>query len=193
MTTALEALGLPGAVLRDGGQLYAANPSFQRLIPSVARDMRGRLLFSNKGADALLDDTLQRLAAEGVAGQSRSIPIPGTEEHVAMIAHVVPVRGQAYDIFSHGMALLVVTPVDRNVVPSAEVLEGLFDLTPAEARVARAIAEAQSIDTIALANSVSRETIRTQLSAVLSKTGLRRQPDLVALLAGKGLPSETQQ
>ncbi len=187
MAAAMEIFGLPAAVLRDGGQLYAANPSFESLIPAVARDMRGRLVFVNKGADALLDETLRRLAVEGAGGQSRSIPIPATEDRVAMIAHVVPVRGQAGDIFSHGMALLVVTPVDRKIVPTAEVLQGLFDLTPAEARVARGIAEGKSIEMIALANGVSRETVRTQLAAVMGKTGLSRQAELASLLNGPAI------
>ncbi len=187
MTAALEVIGLPAAVLRDGGRLYAANASFQALIPAVASDLRRRLVFTNDGADALLDDTLKRLAVEDASGQSRSIPIPASENRVAMVAHVVPVRGQAGDIFSYGMALLVVTPVDRKIVPTAEVLQGLFDLTPAEARVARGIAEAQTVEAIALANGVSRETVRTQLSSVLGKTGLNRQAELVALLSGKGI------
>jgi len=43
------------------------------------------------------------------------------------------------DIFTQATALLVVTPVDRAAVPTAEVLQGLFDLTPAEARGAGGI------------------------------------------------------
>jgi DNA-binding CsgD family transcriptional regulator len=82
---------------------------------------------------------------------------------------------------------LIATPVDRGSVPTAEVLQGLFDLTPAEARVARGIGEGRTIDAIALASGVTRETVRTQLAAVLAKTGLNRQAELVALLSGKSL------
>jgi DNA-binding CsgD family transcriptional regulator len=64
----------------------------------------------------------------------------------------------------------------------------LFDLTPAEARVARGISEAQTVDTVADALGVSRETVRTQLKAVLAKTGVAKQTELVNLLAGKVLP-----
>jgi DNA-binding CsgD family transcriptional regulator len=102
-----------------------------------------------------------------------------------MVLHVIPVRGSARDIFTQATALLVVTPVDRAAVPTAEVLQGLFDLTPAEARVARGIGQAETIDTLADATGVNRETVRSQLKAVLSKTGLSRQQELVSLLAGK--------
>ncbi len=188
MTAVLVAVGLPAAVLRWKGKLYAANPQFEELIPDLVGDGRNRVFLTEPSADALLTDALERLTSKNVAGQSRSIPIPARDNHSTMIFHVLPLRRQAYDIFSQGLALLIVTPVDRKAVPTAEVLQGLFDLTPAEARVARGIAEAQSIDAIALANGVSRETIRTQLAAVLGKTGLNRQAQLVALLSGSGLP-----
>jgi len=83
--------------------------------------------------------------------------------------------------------LMIVTPVDKARVPSADLLQGLFDLTPAEARVARGIGEAQSVEAIAELIGTSRETVRTQLKAVLAKTGASRQSELVSLLAGKQL------
>jgi DNA-binding CsgD family transcriptional regulator len=187
MTAALELIGLPAAVLRSGGKLYASNISFERFIPAVVRDFRNRLVLVHKGADAIFEDTLFRLASEGASGQSRSIAIPATDNFLPVIAHVIPVCGRAGDIFSQAMALLIFTSVDKQLVPSAEVLQGLFDLTPAEARVARGIVEGKTIEGIALTKDVSRETVRTQVAAVLAKTGLNRQVDLVALLSGRGI------
>jgi DNA-binding CsgD family transcriptional regulator len=54
--------------------------------------------------------------------------------------------------------------------------------------VARGIGQAETIDTLADATGVNRETVRSQLKAVLSKTGLSRQQELVSLLAGKAFP-----
>jgi DNA-binding CsgD family transcriptional regulator len=113
-----------------------------------------------------------------------SIPIAACEDRPPYIVHVVPVRRAANDVFYNASAVLVVTPVVPAQVATAEVLQGLFDLTPAEARVARSIAELQTIESIAATLGVSRETVRTQLKAVLSKTGTGRQGDLAALLAG---------
>lgn len=187
MTQALNIVGLPAAVLRDGGALYAANKQFEALMPSSILDRSQRVTLVNKAADARLTDAIAQVMLSDTAEQSWSIPVAGDEEKPALILHLLPVRGSAHDIFSHSLAILIVTPVDRNVVPTAEVLQGLFDLTPAESRVARAVAQAQRIDAIALAHGVSRETVRTQVAAVLAKTGLKRQVDLVSLLSGKGL------
>jgi len=186
MASALELIGLPAAVLRSGGKLYAANSLFERFIPSVVQDFLERLVFAHKGADGIFNETMRRLATGGAPGQSRSIALPAKEDYLPAIAHVIPVCRSAGDIFSHAVALLIFTSVDKQLVPSAEVLQGLFDLTPAESRVARGIAEGNTIERIALSKGVSRETVRTQVSAVLAKTGLSRQAELVALLSGKG-------
>ena len=187
MAEALEAAGLPAAVLRRGGRLYAANALFEKLMPAVVRDGRERLMLTNQAADAILQETLERLGVNRTHGQSRSIALPGTESELPMVVHISPIRGAANDVFSQSIALAMITPVNKGVVPNAEILQGLFDLTPAEARVARGIAEGKTIEALALASAVSRETIRTQLGAVLAKTGLNRQAELAALLSGSAL------
>ncbi|KRR27143.1 helix-turn-helix transcriptional regulator [Bradyrhizobium retamae] len=181
---ALQVLGLPGAVLHGRGRVFAANGLFEALVPSLFQDRIERVTMTDVTADALLAEALGPRSLAG--GRTvKSIPIAATADRVPMVLHVIPVRGDARDIFTQATALLVVTPVDRAVVPTAEVLQGLFDLTPAEARVARGIGQTVTIDALADATGVNRETVRSQLKAVLSKTGLSRQQELVSLLAGK--------
>ncbi|KYG98213.1 hypothetical protein SE91_06515 [Bradyrhizobium sp. DOA1] len=183
---ALQVIGLPGAILREGGRLLAANGLFEALMPSMFHDRVERLTLTDATADGLF------VAALGTpfVGNRRtvkSVAIAAAMDRVAMVLHVLPVRGSARDVFTRATFMVVVTPVDRGAVPTAEVLQGLFDLTPAEAQVARGVARAESLDALAAAIGVTRETVRTQLKAVLSKTGLSRQQELVSLLAGKAL------
>jgi DNA-binding CsgD family transcriptional regulator len=190
MTQALERIGLPAAVLRSGGKMSAANDSFTNLIPKVVADRTDRIRFINPDADTIFAEGLSALSTNREKHlHGRSFPLAGSDDQPAMVFHLLPLRRAAHDLFFHGAALLVVTPVDRAAVPTAEVLQGLFDLTPAEARVARGIGQAETIDALAEAAGVSRETVRGQLKAVLSKTGLSRQQELVSLLAGKALRS----
>ena len=63
------------------------------------------------------------------------------------------------------------------------LLQQIFGLTPAEARLARLILEGRSPGDAAIQLHVSVSTIRTQLSAVLKKTGAQRQSDLVRRLS----------
>ncbi len=187
MTAALDTVGIPGAVLKRNGKLLVANGLFQRLLPEVVLDSEQRLALADPCADAILSDSIARLGTANAQGQSRSIPLAAREGRPPMIFHIMPVRGAARDIFTDGLALLMVTPIDRAAVPSADVLRVLFDLTPAEARVARGIAQAKTVDAVALESGVSRETVRTQLASVMAKTGMTRQAELVALLGGKAV------
>jgi DNA-binding CsgD family transcriptional regulator len=184
----LDLVGLPAIVLGGGGKPLAANQRLERLMPHVVRARRSRLEIVNGAADALFANAVARVSDEGDADCVRSIPVPATESEPPIVMHLIPVRGSAADVFSGAAAVLVVTPVLPKEVPTAEVLQGLFDLTPAEARVARAVAERQTIRGIAGALQLSPETIRSQLKSVLAKTGTPRQVDLAALLAGAGPP-----
>jgi DNA-binding CsgD family transcriptional regulator len=58
----------------------------------------------------------------------------------------------------------------------------LFDLTPAEARVACSLAAGDIVETIATSRGVSQNTIRMHVRGVLEKTGCNRQADMIALL-----------
>jgi DNA-binding CsgD family transcriptional regulator len=190
MTEALGMLALPGAVLRGAGKLYTANAAFEALMPGLIRDRRERLYLADDDADRLLAAALARVSLPGSpAAAVNSIPVAAGEGGLPYILHLLPIRGVANDVFTQATALLIVTPVDRAAVPTADVLQGLFDLTPAEARIARGIAAATSIDALATAQGVTRETVRSQLKTVLAKTGVNRQSELVSLLAGAALIS----
>lgn len=181
---ALEHVGLPAAVLGRDSRIMAANPSLEAMMPGVVQDRRARVALTEHTADALLGEALARLALPGEAGGVRSFPIAARREQPPLIVHLVPIRLSANDVFSSASAILVLTPVVPAEVPTADVLQGLFDLTAAEARVARGIAARKTVETIAESLGLSRETVRSQLKAVLAKTGAPRQGDLAALLAG---------
>lgn len=184
---ALEHVGLPAAVLSRGTTILAANPRLEAMIPSIIVDRPGRVALVDRQADGLLTEALARLIHHGDTTSIASLPIAARHEHPPLIVHLLPIRRGAHDVFVNASGILIVTPVVPAEVPTAEVLQGLFDLTPAEARVARSVAELQTVEAIATTLGVSRETVRTQLKSVLAKTGSPRQGDLAALLAGSSI------
>jgi DNA-binding CsgD family transcriptional regulator len=105
-----------------------------------------------------------------------------------MVAHVIPIRRSARDVFVRCAGMLVLTPVRLPKAPQIELIQSLFDMSPAEARVARRLAAGHTVDEIAVLDKVSRNTVRTQVRGVLDKTGCRRQTEVVALLGGVTLP-----
>ena len=182
----LEVVGLPAGVLGKRGRLLAANTPLETLMPGVFQDRQTRLALADAGADALLSDAVTQIETER-RPVVRSIPIRARDGHPPIIAHLIPVRGAAHDIFARAEALLVATAVVPKDVPTANVVQGLFDLTPAEAKLATLIASGQQLRDASLQLGVTEHTARTTLKRVLAKTATHRQTELAGLLQGISL------
>jgi len=182
----LAALGLPALVLDEQGKVLAANPLIEAMTSYVHWRAEDRVSLKDKAADQLLRDAIATIDLSGGAGV-RSFPVRDTGAETMMVAHVVPIRLSARDIFVRCAAVLVLTPVTLPRAPPVELVQSLFDLTPAEARVARSLA-GDTVEEIASVGGVSLNTIRTQVRGVLEKTGCRRQAEVVALLSGIVVP-----
>jgi DNA-binding CsgD family transcriptional regulator len=178
--TALELVGAPAAFVTDRGTLLAANPRFTALLGKEILDVRKGLRFPDANVDALYNQALARLRSDKVG---RSIPLPSQEARLRGILHVVPICGEARDIFSSGGAILVIAGASTQGGLSQELLQGLFDLTPAEARLARGLMQGLTLADAAHQFGVAEATIRTQLKALFAKTGQSRQSELVRMLA----------
>jgi DNA-binding CsgD family transcriptional regulator len=134
----------------------------------------------DKRPDSRLRKRLDFLSSSESSPEVRSFPARDAEAEVTMVAHVIPIRLSARDIFVPCFAVLVFTPVTRPQAPPVELVQSLFDLTPAEARVACSLASGKTISTVAT-EGVSPETVRTHVRRVLAKTGCERQVEIVAL------------
>ncbi len=80
------------------------------------------------------------------------------------------------------MVMLTLGDLDRRVTLGPFTLKVLFGLSPAEARLAQALAEGRELTQYAQDANVAINTARTQLRHIFDKTGCRRQADLLRLL-----------
>jgi len=161
--------------------VLVANHLIEALSGFISWRTKDQIALTDERADVLLRDAIATVNQDE-ASSVRSFPI--RDAGSAMIAHVVPIRGTARDIFSRCAAMLMLTPVTRPEAPPVELIRSLFDLTPAEARVARGLAAGQTVKVMAADSGTSTNTVRTHVNAVLAKTGYSRQSDVVALLNG---------
>ena len=67
--------------------------------------------------------------------------------------------------------------------PTIDVLNAVFGLSAAEARLAQLLTRGESVESAAQLLEIKPTTARSQLAAVFEKTGTRRQAKLVALLS----------
>jgi DNA-binding CsgD family transcriptional regulator len=181
-TEALALVGLPAAVVDRDSRALAANALFEGMTDHISWLSGDRLALVDRHANRLLAQALGQLFdPRGLAAQSFASRSAAGD---AAVVHLAPTAGQARDIFDGGLAVLVLTPVSAPEAPDAALIRALFDLSPGEARVARSITQGRTISQIAAGTGVSRETVRTQVKAVMTKTGTSRQAEMTALLAG---------
>jgi DNA-binding CsgD family transcriptional regulator len=79
-------------------------------------------------------------------------------------------------------AVLIVHPLDAASSLDPFVIGFAFNLTPAEAHVAAAVAEGRSPEQVARERGVSLTTVRAQLRSAFEKIGVSRQSELVRVL-----------
>ncbi len=80
------------------------------------------------------------------------------------------------------VTLLFVHDPETTAEVSSEMLQGFYGLTPAEIRLAAALASGAHLKAAAERFGISPATARTQLKAIFGKTGTHRQTDLIRLI-----------
>jgi DNA-binding CsgD family transcriptional regulator len=180
---ALAALGVPALVFDEAGKVLCANTLIEQLTGFVRWRAFDRVSLKDRSGDQLLREAIATIHSENESGV-RSFAVRDTEAESTMVAHVIPVRLSARDVFLRCAGVLTMTPVTAPRAPPVELVQSLFDLTPTEARVARSLASGKSVEDIASDGGVSLSTVRTHVRGVLTKTGCGRQVEVVALLTG---------
>jgi DNA-binding CsgD family transcriptional regulator len=184
---ALSFIGLPALVFDERGVVTAANPLVQALTGYLRWRARDQVSLKDLAADALFQQSVATIGLEDVP-PVRSFAIRDADAKPALVAHVIPIRRNVRDLFTLAAGVLVLTPLTLPDAPPVELIRSLFDLTPAEARVARSLAAGDTVDEIASGAAVSSNTVRTQVRGILEKTGCHRQAEVIALLGGIVVP-----
>jgi DNA-binding CsgD family transcriptional regulator len=189
MTGALGLIGLPAAILTSSGRVVAANAELET-GPYVSSLASERLALADPVANIQFRSALAR-GAHGLNGSVGcvSFPLSGSEGVSPTVAHLLPLVRSGRDIFSQGDAILILSELGRSGTPGPAVLEALFDLTPAEARIARGIAHGLTSEEIARDMRIQVATVRSHLKKIFVKTGVDRQVALSRLLCGLPLVS----
>ncbi len=176
---AFQLMGLPAAAIGNDGTVLAVNALFDSAMHGVSI-LDGRIVLSGAEVMQRYDQALTRL--RGGSARRLSIFLPTSESEPPAILHLVPMAGLEEGSRSEGGSLVVITSLSPRALPGSEMLQGLFDLTPAEARLAIGLAGGNKIGELARLFKVSHETIRSQIKQVFAKTRTRSQAELVGLL-----------
>lgn len=165
-----------GALVLDvAGLVLDLNHHAAKLLKTDRANGDARSVRSRNALKSLLSKADSRFSVE----QEAWVTVSG-DDGAPLVLHAIPL---ANGVLSGPHTLLVMVDLGHRPQPTLNVLDRLFDLTPAEGRLAIAIGAGKTLSEISDESGLSHATLRTQLSSVLAKTQTRRQPELVALLA----------
>ncbi|WP_276120174.1 helix-turn-helix transcriptional regulator [Pararhizobium qamdonense] len=178
---ALNSMGLPAMTLNSGGRVLAANDLIAALSPLLEIAAFDQASLANPVLDGLFQECL---AAVGKRRQSvvRSIPLPGLNGDPATVLHLIPLIRNARDLFGADILVAATTVKTSSLVPDPSILSALFDLSPAEARLATELTSGLTLQEAARRSNVTFKTARTYLERIFAKTGVHRQSELLVLL-----------
>ncbi len=182
---ALAIIGLPAAILGLGGRVLSANRLMEGQRHHIFWVPGDRLAMADVKAQGLYEQGVAHLNTTSLA-PIRSFPIYGASNSGTVVGHLIPTPRQARMLFDGALGIFVLTPISGPKAPEADLIQALFDLTPAEARIDRGITAGGQVNQLAERFGVSVETVRGQVKGVLAKVGASSQAELVGRLSGIG-------
>ncbi|CAN7595419.1 helix-turn-helix transcriptional regulator [Pararhizobium sp. LjRoot255] len=184
--SALKSMNLPAAVMTASGRVLATNDLFDHKSGVFRPLAHGGMEISSTPSNKLFQ---QALVEYPYGSTIRSIPVPAKDGQPALVVHLLPLYRAAQDIFSGADILVVTTSVSASrLVPSPAILTSLFDLTPAEAKLAGLLTAGRSLKDAATECRITIKSARTYLERIFRKTGITQQSQLVALLQSAQTP-----
>jgi PAS domain S-box-containing protein len=173
-----QQLGIPAAALHRDGRGLHVNPLFKELHPLFK--FRGDWIeVANPTANEFLKQELARLDRRNGDKIVRPAPVLTADGYPPLIFNLLPMKAA----FGSPLGILVVTKLAATGVPSPDLVQRLFALAPAEARVATLIGSGLSPRQAAKKLGISEGNVRTTLKRVFAKVGVSRQSELALLLA----------
>jgi len=166
-------------MLADGRILRSAQDSLVAADPQAARTLLGAIAAASDGDAA---------AGAGVA------VVLSTSPELRWLAHILPLTSGARRRAGIAYSAVAAVFVHKTALDTPSLMETivkLYRLTPSESRVFAAIVDVGGVSAVAEALGISEATVKTHLQRLFEKTGMRRQTDLVKMVAGHANPLRT--
>lgn len=173
----LEDLGVAAALINRAGIIVSHNAYLDKRLGPDLTIIRGRL----RVGDPRSDRSLAEFQRKALLNQSDPLVI-FRDLLPWMIASILPLGTLSTQVFNGNAAILLLKDLTSNSSPAIEMLNAAYGLTPAEARLARALSDGSGLERAFESLEIKRETARSQLKTIFGKTGTRSQAELAALM-----------
>lgn len=185
---AVDRMAVAAIILDQNACIRHSNRAAQQLLEARnwLREEGGQLRLlngsDNKAFRLGLDDVMQaHLRGEPSFIKALRLTGPGVAQGYGMLLRPLPLVAAPDGSRNPSVAIFISDPSQPSQAPSA-VLMDLFGFTRAEARLALQLANGHTLLEACEELHISRNTGKSQLSAVFSKTGVARQSQLLQLI-----------
>ncbi|RFB68762.1 MULTISPECIES: helix-turn-helix transcriptional regulator [unclassified Herbaspirillum] len=171
--------------INAAGRIVSLNPQATAILAAGdGLSVRNDKLAVSEPADAERLQYALRMATAMEPRQGQWFAIARRKQSTPLLVSVIPATiPAALDPLCGGpFALLILQDMARQRVSRSAQLQVIYRLTPAETRLAEALLENDTIESYALKNDISRNTVRTHLASLFAKTGAKRQAELIRTL-----------
>jgi DNA-binding CsgD family transcriptional regulator/PAS domain-containing protein len=182
---AISRLSVATLVLDESGSVLRVNPVAQEIL---ARSDGLKLVGGRLEATYPSDNReLQRLIRGAFApdapkgAEAMSVTRPSGLVNLGVVVESIPSLDWAEEK-GQPAALVYIRDASSKSLASEVVTKQLFNLTKAETALAMELANGLSLEEAAEVLNIRRNTARAHLRSIFSKTGVRRQTELVRLL-----------
>ena len=197
LTDTLDGLEAGTFLVDSCGRLVHANASGRAMLDDGnVLHANGKLVARDPQADDALRDIFLAARDGDAALGSKQIAVQLTaRDGERFVTHVLPLTSGARrraGVSYSAVAAVFVQKSGQTASLGIEALAQQFSFTPGELRVLNAMIEMGGVPDMASTLKLSRATVRTHLRHVFEKTGVRRQADLVKLIASHPAPIVVQ-
>lgn len=175
----LDIVGLAAIAVRHDGRILYANQAGETIL------RRADGLCSRKGQITGITETLTRRLALVLGKATASFQPETAAFAIEREGGLAPYHLTVTPLVSgqRGMsALLLLRDPDAKDASLAQRLRGLFRLSPAEAELAIALAQGETLSEIAARRLAAESTVRTQVKTIAAKMGCHRQAEVTAAI-----------
>jgi DNA-binding CsgD family transcriptional regulator len=179
---AIDALALAMFIVNGSGKILHLNISAENLLNSSVSGL------SSKAGCLVASHHTDKNQFLGLIMAATTYPAVGgamflkNSDAKQVFITPLPAASKFNQDWQIPLALVLITERGKSL-PQLQFLKQLYDLSPAELRVAVALLEGKSLENYALMAGVTMNTVRTQLKHLFTKTGTHRQSELVAILS----------
>lgn len=199
VSSLLDRLPVAILVVDSNSHIVQSNNMARKILQS------GDLVYQQDGCVAVRDASISTMLADTVSKLANSAPAElhdhmlmldkGNDDSDSLMAYLSPIKGVSDSLNDHSnVAILISRPKSQPFVLPKSFMD-LYGLTKKESEVASLLIRGYSAKEIAEIKFLSEHTVRSHIKALLAKTGLKRQTDLVRFVLsgpGEGMSVEQQ-